>query len=338
MPAPDDAAAAIGFRNKITAQKGRFTREEVHVNSLPHYDDEFSIVALDKLCVRLEIIEDLFDELVMVDVSSASAKTAEMEGLWGRYTTCSHKFLAARHDAAAAVTPGGRQAQFREQNGLKPGMLSPTMSPPEMQDWVSSFRQYFGASNMELLKVDEQLGYFFARMEPALSLELREDVTDTTTLDDCVARLADKFLELYPLFHRRLEWFQLEKGRSQSVSELVTALNRAAANAEISGMTFEDWKLFRFLYCCRNEDALYLELLKVESPTWTSVVKAATAFEAAQKTREMSGAAKAFAPANAGSDVRALADERGWRCNMDHAKGDCIAACGSASTAGRSAI
>jgi hypothetical protein len=46
-----------------------------------------------------------------------------------------------------------------------------------MPDWVTSFKAYFGASSMDLLTISQQREYFFARMEPGLSLSFRESVT-----------------------------------------------------------------------------------------------------------------------------------------------------------------
>jgi hypothetical protein len=325
---PETAPTVRALRLRITAQKGHFTRDESLLAQLDDHAAPAATAAVDRLLVRIETLTELFVEMAFTDPDENGAGESELAGLNSRLAVATNIVSAAVAAARLTAASGGaRGVVFKEQTGLRPVVLAATATPPDMDDWIALAKVYQGASNMSLLALDEQRAYFFRWMDVELKLAILPKVVSTTTLDGCAALLRARFVELHPVFQRRLAWFELKKGKHQTISELVVALDRATVTAEIAAMELDDWRLFRFLHCCRGDDALYLELLKLVAPTFTTAVAAAAAFEAALKAREASGSATAPATAFAlGMEVLAIGDEsRCLHCGLGHGKDPCPA-------------
>ena len=126
----------------------------------------------------------------------------------------------------------------------------------------------------------------YNRMGPELSMRLKGTVSATANLQDILLALDAVFLELHPLFERRLEWFDLEKNKDMTTRQIFYHIQRQFDEADMDKMTRSEWLMFRLSFVCRHESGLFHEIMKVKNPTLETILEAATAFEHATKARE----------------------------------------------------
>lgn len=139
---------------------------------------------------------------------------------------------------------------------------------------------------MELAELETQRALFFGRLETGLSASVKRVITSDGTIEACYDALRTKFRELRPIFKRRLEVFQLEKSKGQTVEQFVTQIIRMGDKAEVDQMTTDDLYIFWTIYACRHEKELQKELLKLKKPTLAELCAAAEQFEGAEMSAE----------------------------------------------------
>lgn len=88
-----------------------------------------------------------------------------------------------------------------------------------MRAWVVKFKANHSASNMNLLTIPEQRVYFLGRMERELLTTMSGQIRETTSIDECFILLEARFLEIHPLFGRRLAWKQCKKKATQRLTD-----------------------------------------------------------------------------------------------------------------------
>ena len=175
---------------------------------------------------------------------------------------------------------------FREQTGLRPETLMVTSSMTEYEAWKDAFNAYFHASNMQLLGVEQQHAFLRNRLGPVLRIRLKGTVTPSASVQECYQALDKVFTERYPLFQRRLAWFQFCNKKDDPIKQTYYRLKEIADEADMAKMTMDDWNMFRVAYLYRENASMFHDLLKVENPTLMTVLEAGTAWEAASASRE----------------------------------------------------
>ena len=220
-PSPAEVAR---MKKKIATTKGLFTRTETKIKTLQVKGNEsVGNTLLEKLdAYALETFQ-LYDELLeVIGPEEKSIIEDTMNAIdvdhCRRATSCLVFFtslpVAMPTGVATRSTTGEANTQpriqFREQQGLRPALLMVTSSMAEFFSWKTKFKAYFKASNMQLLEVTEQQAYAYSRMGPQLSLRMEGTVSATADLDDFLGTLEKIFLQIHPMFQRRLSWFQLE--------------------------------------------------------------------------------------------------------------------------------
>ena len=106
----------------------------------------------------------------------------------------------------------GSRRQFKVNVALKPEKLTPESTPRDLRIWLNQFRSYYETSCMEEISIEAQQAYFKQCLDRTLRFRLERRVDDHTPiwgdLDSCQAVLTEEFLDSYPLFNRRLEFFR----------------------------------------------------------------------------------------------------------------------------------
>ena len=84
----------------------------------------------------------------------------------------------------------------------------------EMSTWQDKFDAYYVASNMDILTLKQQHAFFFNSLGTDLNRRLKGLTTGLESVVYLNEILSEIFLGQYPLFQRRLAWFQLLKKRT----------------------------------------------------------------------------------------------------------------------------
>lgn len=273
----------------IRTHKGYFTRDRRLLDDIAAGEDidkDMVRSIIKDLQARVGTIAELYEELVLEDVKVSEEQDQVMEELMIKLGEAARlgATILKRTDSTPRETH--RPPQFRVANDLKPPVLTLESTPPEMRAWIDKFRAYFGASHMETLDICEQRAYFLAMIEGDLLLTMSGRIQSHHSIEDCIAILEERFLEIYPLFGRRLAWKQCKKKPSQKLIDYYHQLRRIGNEAELDKLTVEEHHMFELILACKHETELFLRLLEIANPTLEKVLATANAFEAAREIRE----------------------------------------------------
>ena len=82
------------------------------------------------------------------------------------------------------IAGGGQGNQVKIQSELKPFVLSKEHNPTEFNQWLSQFKAYFSASNMDKLSLSGQQAFFKRQLDSSLVSILDSKITSTTPVFD----------------------------------------------------------------------------------------------------------------------------------------------------------
>ena len=105
-------------------------------------------------------------------------------------------------------------------------------------------------------------------------------------MEQMFTAIGEIFLEKFPLFQRRLAWFQFDMDTDMSLKQAYYHLESKYDGARMDEMGKDEWHMFQLTYLSRKKPQLHHEILKIEDPTLAKVLATATAWETAQRTRE----------------------------------------------------
>jgi hypothetical protein len=135
-----------------------------------------------------------------------------------------------------------------------------------MRDWIRRLKAYFAASNMSSLDVPEQKEMFMACISQELAIALEPKLDVNSDIMACYGILEEHFLALKPLFTRRLDLFQMEKG-SRNFKQFYDIVRRAANEAELDKITPDELIIFVLLSGIQTDTNLFMRLRELQQPT-----------------------------------------------------------------------
>ena len=219
--------------------------------------------ALDKAIAQLrERMQDLLD--VTTNEKDYNALKEDLGDYEKRYQKCIEKVIqeiaTAKKPPLARITDGANWLEDDENDdgaldedeeegvprakkgkakpdlASKPEKLTSENTPAEMRDWAEQFRSYFETSNFGCLSKRSQQSYFKNCLDSTLRLRLYSKIDYNTPIfgaeDSCMAHLQAEFMKRYPLFKRRLLFFQAEQEQGQLMSDFILKLRRLADEAD----------------------------------------------------------------------------------------------------------
>ena len=170
---------------------------------------------------------------------------------------------------------------------LFPKELTKENTPSEFRLWVAAYRRFHEASNLKLQPVAMQQWYLLQ----ALSAGLQEIVERKLTLSmplfgpaGCLDILQGEFRILYPIFNRRVDFFQVAREPGENSEEYLRRLSSLAEMANLRAMTQEELTTFRFIGSCNDKrlrDKIFE--LKLKRKDTTAVRDAVAQYELQQK-------------------------------------------------------
>jgi len=186
-----------------------------------------------------------------------------------------------------------RPMVIRPVDSLRPAVLSKEVLPEELRVWMSKFRSYFNASHMADGSFEEQHAYFFACLDDYLAIRLRDRIRADTpvlgALNSCMSFLEEEFARRFPIFLRRVDFFQFEQASGQAFSDWASKLRKKAAEADLRNLGEEDLIALRYI-CGTSDKALREKFLNEANPTLGDLDRIAAAHEQTQSTMASLGA------------------------------------------------
>lgn len=270
---------AESLRRKIISQKGCFTRYKnqlAKLDLLTGGDKAFYMKRVEDIGNKVDDIAEMYDELkILEDKPETEKESAEAMAI------LESELNGVFQRANLRVFPSSNRTLFKVQSDLKPFILTDAHTPLEMRDWLSTFQAYHLASGMGSISVQEQQAFFLARIEKTLLNALRREITPSTSIEGCYRLVEQRFIRLYPLFGRRLEYFRTER-KGLTMRDFYVKLTRIGDEAELHEMSVDDLHKFQMIYKSRDDGPLFTKLMELRDPSLEDVLAAATAIEEAK--------------------------------------------------------
>ena len=300
---PNIANTPEAIKSSLRASKGHLTRQtgalQQHAENLDR--DPLSMSQLQEaadLQVRArqrynDILEGIvylqsidaenFDEYE-ADITALDAKHRKHFDAAARAITAAERAqrtAAAGHNASggsgsnASDYDGGPSHNRRvvERTNLKPDVLKLTSTPREKTSWQQAMKGYFTTSNFEALPVQEQQYFYYACVNVPLKEALQQASTEATPIfgdNSLTSRLDKIFLDNYPLFTRRLDFFRYTQNRGQQADDFDRQLTRYFKEADPNNLTCDELYVYVFVNNL-SDDALRRRILAMPNPTMPAI-------------------------------------------------------------------
>ena len=116
--------------------------------------------------------------------------------------------------AAPSVPQAFANARVKPIDSLKPFELSLTNNPVELRQWVRKFKYFYSQSNLGLATIVDQQAYVRQCIDADLDTSISVCLSDNTDIwsdDVMIALIEEVYLQKYPMFSRRLDYFWLTR-------------------------------------------------------------------------------------------------------------------------------
>ena len=328
---------------RIRAQKGHMTRNVKAAERLCQFvRGKPSSIASGQLIKSHENLQESMDKIVgsytelmgysPEDVETIEGKLAELESI---FTETSEKLMAAANEIDVPPQPNletpptGQSQQMKPQvNGaLKPSVLNDDYTPVEMRAWVSQFKAFYSTSNMAQCTVEDQQAYLKICVDLNLYLRLSDKVSPTTEIfgeGGCIDLIKEEFLNKYPLFSRRLDFFRLKKKKEESQMDYIARLKILGEEADLDDLSVDDLYVFRIICEC-SDSYLRDKYLKIEDPSLDDLMRITRAHEVARAAQKALDTNKVN---YAGNSKKKFFKTKETRVTKESLKGRCFC-CGS---------
>eukprot|EP00095_Tigriopus_kingsejongensis_P001396 maker-scaffold205_size259573-snap-gene-1.45 protein:Tk01396 transcript:maker-scaffold205_size259573-snap-gene-1.45-mRNA-1 annotation:"hypothetical protein DAPPUDRAFT_304267" len=252
----------------LTGYKSHLTRQ---INSLNKLIEFASVTgpsalitnelqdALGKAKIAFSKVEEILGYLEIAEPEKAETYQAALTSEQDRLDTQTRLILQAiatrtdvAHDSPRlnASQPPLSDRQYKPNQALKPFTLNRDHTPVEMRAWVNKFKAYYSSSHMDKLSIPEQHAYFTICIDDYLVTRLRDQMLPSTTIygdDGCISLLEEEFLQSYPMFARRLDFFRYSQASGQLFTDWSAELRSKGDEADLSGLRVEDLYMMRDL-------------------------------------------------------------------------------------------
>ena len=165
-------------------------------------------------------------------------------------------------EAPRAQGQGGGHGKQRVNEALKPQTLTKDWTPAEFRSWVERFKSYYNTSAMELLRLGDQHSYLYSVLDTELEDAVKGRIDATTPMfetegrdDSCIGALTEEFQQAYPIFIRRMDYFDLVQTSGQKVTEWIRTVKKSGKEADLVGLTVEDLHIFKIVTGCTDPKA-----------------------------------------------------------------------------------
>ncbi len=305
----DDLFQALVTKEEVAttlrAYKGYVTRSLKDLERLKyavaHDPTDVAVRELQDAHARLQhyvrIVEAGYTRLLILDPGQANVYNGKIDELLEERDAASDDALRVLANSKVKPQPaiadplagggaggGAAAGRIKANDILKPPQLSLEYSPEEMRIWAEKFKAFYASSKLDTVTVGEQQAYLIVCLDNHLASRLRDEIrADTPVLgdDSCMKVLEQEFLNKYPLFNRRLKFFQCKQSHGQAFSDFATTLRKIGDEAELGSIGIDELYVFKFIGGCADPK-LKEKFLKEEDPSWEDLKRVFRAYERAQ--------------------------------------------------------
>ena len=190
---------------------------------------------------------------------------------------------------AAAPTPNdastGTVPKLTTCKLLFPKELTKESTPSEFRLWMAAFQRFHEASNLKQQPIATQQGYLLQALSAGLQEIVERKLTPNMPLFSpagCLDILEGEFRTLYPIFNRRVDFFQVIREPGENADEYLHRLTSLAEIADLGAMTPEELTIFLFIGSC-NDKRLREQIFQLKRKDSTAVRDAVAQYELQQK-------------------------------------------------------
>ena len=183
------------------------------------------------------------------------------------------------------VTAGGRLKPISD---FKPDKLSLDDPPHIMRAWMEDFSSYYSASNMQFGTLANQQTLLKKCLDDHLRDRVQNEIQSNTEIfgdGGCLKIIEQEFLEKYPLFARRLDFFREEQKRGELWTDFVNRLEKKGRESDLGELQIKDIYVMRYL-CGTTDKELEKEFFKLKNPTREDLKTAGKQYEVGINSRE----------------------------------------------------
>ncbi|CAB4046169.1 Hypothetical predicted protein, partial [Paramuricea clavata] len=170
---------------------------------------------------------------------------------------------------------------FRINDALKPNVLAKDSTPMELRHWIEAFEAFYVSNHMESLTVREQQSYLKILLDNELKTRISAKLSDTTPVfgaGSCLELLKHDFDSRYPLFTRRLDYFQHKQRNGENFTDFWSRLREMGKLADIDKLSSDEILVFRGI-CGTTDKELLEDFLKLADVNTKSIEETARIHE-----------------------------------------------------------
>lgn len=292
----------MSLKLKLRAFKGHLTRAEkelqkvitfVSNNTSPRGLSELDI-AFVKYRDAFKKVEDIINEILSVNtddvfvtdcdtyLNNASTKMSDMRDQ--TLLTLNTASAPGRHNVDPRAPSDATPHKPKICNVLKPYQLHPEHTPADLGNWIAKFNVYHSASGMSMYTTEEQHMFLCSCISPSLEVKIREHDNYKKELpifgDDSVIKIIQEEFDLYyPLFNRRLDFFQYKQTSGQKFSDFMLLLKQKGEVSDLQSLDIDSLYVFRFI-TGTTDPCIRERFLKLVDPTLHQLKQEVRSYEA----------------------------------------------------------
>ncbi|CAB4045963.1 Hypothetical predicted protein, partial [Paramuricea clavata] len=175
----------------------------------------------------------------------------------------------------------------RINDSLKPEVLGKDATPIEMRQWTESFEAYYASNRMDTFTIKERQSYFKILLDTELRRCINSKInaeTDIFGTNGCIAMLEQDFKVRYPIFTRRLDYFQCRMKEGEHFTDFWARLKEMGKLADVNKLSAEEINVFRGICGCADKELLD-EFLKLKEKTEETIEETAKIHEGKLSSR-----------------------------------------------------
>ena len=187
--------------------------------------------------------------------------------------------------APSSLQPSASPPKVSTCKLLFPTQLTKSNTPGELRLWLAAFRRFYDASNLHQQPVATQQGYLLQALDPSLQEILERQICPGTSVfgpAGCIDMLEAEFKSLYPIFNRRVDFFQVRRDQGEAAGDFWQRLAKLGDMADLESVSKEDLTVFRFIDAC-DDSHLREKIFDLKRKDATAVKEAINQYERQQK-------------------------------------------------------
>ena len=206
------------------------------------------------------------------------------------------KYIAANTKTAAAAAaqpemPPEGTPKMQPCKLLFPKPLSKENTPIEFRMWVTAFKRYYDASSLGKQPTAVQQGYFLQALNDELREVAERQMAPTMPIygpAGCLDLIEAEFKSLYPVFNRRMNFFQARRDQGEDTNAFLRRISQLADMADLEAMTKEELTVFRFIEAC-DDHRLRDKIFDLQRKDITTIKETVDKYERQKKAETALG-------------------------------------------------